>query len=443
MAEDSPGQTIRQGRTGIPLRGLRLDVVEGPDAKNAFVATSDRVTIGTAPGNDLLLTDTTVSRYHLEVVRRGDRFQVIDHGSTNGTFVAGVRLERGAITAGTILELGRSRVRVGEGELVQLELHGASSLGGLRGDAPVMRRLMAQIDRVAKSETSVLLVGESGTGKELIARALHDRSSRATKPFVTVDGGALTPSLVLSELFGHEKGAFTGADRRHPGAFERGHGGTVFLDEIGELAPSLQTTLLGALERRRFTRVGGTEEVSVDVRVVAATNRDLRAEVNRGAFRLDLYYRLAVATLAVPALRERTEDIPVLVRHFLAEAGHDGTPESVVPPETMEALVTHHWPGNVRELRNFVEATLALGEAPPLAGGPGSPASPDSNAVLALPYSEARRSVLDDFEGRFLRGLLARTNGNVSQAAREARMNRSHLIDLLKRHGISAKTPAG
>src|SRR5262249_43794023 len=282
---------------------------------------------------------------------------------------------------------------------------------------PVMRRLLLSIERAAQSDAAVLLIGESGTGKEVIARALHDLGPRAKKPFVTVDCGALSPTLVASELFGHERGAFTGADRQHIGAFERASGGTLFLDEIGELPGALQANLLGVLERRRFRRLGGKQEISVDVRIVSATHRDLRAEVNSGTFRLDLYYRLAVVVMKVPPLRERADDVPLLVEHFLRECGHDGPVGALISPAAMHALMHHHWPGNVRELRNLIEATVAMGEAPPLDGGPAAPAG--RAGVADLPYKEARAQVLHDFEASYLRALLERTQGNVSQAPRE------------------------
>jgi len=284
----------------------------------------------------------------------------------------------------------------------------------------------------------VLLHGESGTGKELIARAIHERGPRHKKPFVTVDCGSLSPGLVASELFGHERGAFTGAERRHEGAFERANGGTVFLDEIGELSPSLQATLLGVLERRRFRRVGGSSELEVDVRVVSATHRDLRALVNAGQFRLDLYFRLAVVKLDVPALRLRSDDLELLIAHFLREAGSEASVESLFPKDTLASMRAYAWPGNVRELRNLVEATLAMGEAPPL-DALQSADTPSSGAVLPGPeklYKDARAEVLQRFEHFYLSKLLELTKGNVSAAARHAKMDRSHLIELLQRHHL-------
>ncbi|MEM9192160.1 MAG: sigma 54-interacting transcriptional regulator [Myxococcota bacterium] len=417
------------GTPGLPLRTIVVEVSEGPDAGRS--AEGEALSIGTADDNDLRLEDATVSRYHLELRSDGDLVRVTDLRSTNGTLFHGARLREGSVPPGAVLDVGDSRLLVRAGGRVTVALHDGNELRGLYGRTPVMRRLMAQVQKAAGAASSVLLVGESGTGKELVARSLHDEGPRSAGPFVTVDCGTLSPSLVASELFGHERGAFTGAEGQHRGAFERAHGGTLFLDEIGELPPSLQPTLLGALERGRFRRVGGREEVRVDVRVVSATNRDLRAEVNRGQFRLDLYYRLAVVTLRVPPLRERSEDIPLLVAHFLREAGAD---EDAVPTSTIDTLCAHSWPGNVRELRNVVEATLIMGEAPPLHSDLGTP-GPGSN-LSDQSYKDARAQVLHDFEASYLPRLLERSGGNVSRAARLARMDRTYLIKLLNRHGL-------
>ncbi|MDQ3037834.1 MAG: sigma-54 dependent transcriptional regulator, partial [Myxococcota bacterium] len=310
------------------------------------------------------------------------------------------------------------------------------------------------VQRAAATEAPVLLVGESGTGKEVVARALHDRGPRASEPFVVVDCGALTPTLVASELFGHERGAFTGADRQHTGALEQAHGGTLFLDEIGELPRELQSVLLGALERRAFRRVGGRAEVQVDVRLIAATNRDLRSEVNGGSFRLDLYYRLAVLQLELPALRDRPADVPLLLEHFLRELGYRGDVAQLFPDDAMRALLEHRWPGNVRELRNVAQATLALGLDSLLHNGLGRDACGDAAAaragsaessdpmslpigeLFAMPFKEARQQALGSFETRYLGHLLERTSGNVSQAAREAGLDRSYLFSLLRRSGL-------
>ena len=434
---------LSQPSWALPVRSIRVEVTDGPGAGTTLTAERETLSIGTADGNDLVLGDPTVSRYHADVSRHGSGgVSIVDLGSTNGTFVGAVRIERGVVPAGTYVRLGGTTLRISDGEDVALELHSEEKLGGLLGRTPVMRRLMAQIEKLAATTAPVLLIGESGTGKEVIARALHDRGTRASGPFVTVDCASLSPNLVASELFGHERGAFTGADRAHIGAFESASGGTVFLDELGELPVHIQPTLLGVLERRRFRRLGGRTDISVDVRVISATHRDLRAEVNAGTFRLDLYYRVAIATLRIPALRERVDDIPLLVAHFARECGHDGPLETIFKPGALDALDAHHWPGNVRELRNLVEATIATGEAPAINRDVSRAVATREGIdelfvpLLSLGYKEARATLLEAFEARYFEKLLERAEGNVSRAAREARIDRSHLIDLLKRHGI-------
>lgn len=427
----------------VSIRTLTVEVVEGPDKGRSLCADSEILTIGSAPGNDLVLTDSAVSGYHLELACRADGVAVTDLGSTNGTRLGATKLQRATVPIGTLLKLGRTQLRINDGDGALVALHEGQPLIEMIGDTRMMRRFMAQIARAASSGVPTLLMGESGTGKEVAARAIHRLGERSEAPFVTVDCGAFSPNLVASELFGHERGAFTGADRRHVGAFERADGGTIFLDEVGEIPLELQPQLLGALERQRFRRLGGQNEINVDVQVVSATNRDLREEVNSGGFRLDLYYRLAVVVLRIPALRERTDDIPLLVDHFLRECGHSGPTAEIVAPEVMASLLKHRWPGNVRELRNWVEATLAMGEAGELAfdgallgARPGQGAPEESEATFELPYKDARSTVLHAFEERYLKRLLEQCSGNVSHAARHARMDRSYLIKLLQRHRL-------
>ncbi|MBX3273060.1 MAG: sigma 54-dependent Fis family transcriptional regulator [Sandaracinaceae bacterium] len=420
-----------------PVRTLHVEVTQGADTGRTAWSEEDRLSVGTAKDNDLVLYDPTVSRYHLELVRETGGIRLSDPGSTNGTRFAGIRVERAVVPAGIELELGATRLRVGEGSEVDVELHEAAQLGDLVGASEPMRRVMAWIKRAARSDVPVLVTGESGTGKELAARAIHERSARADGPFVTVDCGALAPSLVASELFGHERGAFTGAERMRVGALERASGGTLFLDELGELPLELQPTLLGALERRRFTRVGGSEEVAVDVRIVAATNRDLRSEINAGAFRLDLFYRVAVLKITLPPLRERAEDIAYLVHHFLRELDAEARAAALFDDATLRALSALSWPGNVRELRNMVMASVALEEIPPLDEGAAPAPAGDPFADLAgRPYKRARREALDRFERVYLTKLLEATGDNVSAAARDAGLDRSYFFSLLKRHGL-------
>ncbi|MEJ7597222.1 MAG: sigma 54-interacting transcriptional regulator [Kofleriaceae bacterium] len=427
-------ETVRHGATRIPVRSLVAEVVEGPDL--GARAVGEQLAIGTAESSNLRLADPAVSRFHVELRATLGGILVVDHGSTNGTFAGGIRIDRGVVPPRTALRLGDTTVRIDDAEPVQIELLDDDALAGVIGKSAVMRRLMAQVAKVAASEVSVLVSGESGTGKELVARALHDLGPRRSGPFVTLDCGSLPPTLIGSELFGHERGAFTGADRTHVGAFEAAHGGTLFLDEIGELQPAIQSTLLGVLERRKVRRLGGRAEIAVDVRVVSATHRDLRAEVNRGGFRLDLFYRLAVVTLQIPPLRERPDDIPALVEYFLRDAGWDQPIEGLISRAAMDALSRLHFAGNVRELRNLVEAAVAMGEPPSLAPGP-APIGAALQAELSLPYKEARSAVLDQFETQYLDALLERTGGNVSAAARLARMTRSHLTDLIAKRRIT------
>ncbi len=443
-----PDRTIAHAEDEAHLASLVVRVVGGPDRGRELEAERDVVNVGTARDNDLVVTDPTVSRYHVELKLAGGRVAVRDQGSTNGTQVGGVRIEQGAVEAGTILTLGSTQVRVEAGRTVEQALHTEDDLHGIRGSSPAIRRLMQQITQVAGTNASVLILGETGTGKELVARAIHLESQRAGRPFEIVDCGALLPTLVASELFGHEKGAFTGATGRHVGAFERANTGTISLDEIGELSADLQVRLLGVLERRAFRRVGGNTPIDVDVRVVAATHRDLRRWVNSGRFRQDLYYRLAVARLNVPSLRERPEDIPLLIEHFLEAMGVTDPVGALIPSDVMQTLLDYDWPGNVRELRNFVESVIAFGEPPSLGTEPTEEHAAGAEEVgpsiwsftpeglLAQSYSQARETVLRDFQRFYLRRIVEAADGNVSKAAQIGRMNRPHLVQLLKREQI-------
>ncbi len=435
-----PEETVPAGFVpGIPIREVRVRVQSSPLPPAQAEVAGETVTVGSAPNNALVLADEMVSRYHLEVTCVADRVLVRDLGSTNGTTIGRVELHEGAVyvAPGATLTIGGTVLRIDHGETTSVETSPAEILGELRGRSPAMRRVMGLAQGIASRDVSVLVTGESGTGKELLARAIHAESPRCDGAFVVVDCGAIPAHLVASELFGHERGAFTGADRRHAGAFERAHGGTLFLDEIGELPLEVQPALLGALERRTIRRVGGSEELSADFRLVAATHRDLRAAVNSGEFRLDLYHRVAVVTLELPPLRERPDDVPLLVEHFLRQEGHDGPVGEIFDAAAMQRLKQRRWEGNGRELRNHVAATLSIGaEPPPLPEGGALGPSDVIGSVLGLTYKDARRVLTDAFEARYLAALLERSGGNVRQAARTARMDRSYLIELLRRHGL-------
>ena len=434
--------TLRAAIAGLPVRSMRL-TLSGVEGAASSVFGGESVSVGSAQGNDLIATHPTVSRFHLTLERDATAVRVTDLGSTNGTRIGPVLVRDATVSLSVpaSLKLGDVTLAIEDGDVVMQSLFDEDTLGGLRGKSPLMRRLMADIRKLAASDVSVLLIGESGTGKELIARAIHDLSPRAKAPFVVVDCAAIPPSVFAAELFGHERGAFTGADRRRAGALERANGGTVLLDELGELPPSLQASLLGALERRRFTRLGGSEEVPVDVRIVSATNRDLRRDVNSGSFRLDLFYRLGVVVLEVPALRRRTEDVPLLIEHFIREVGGEEAASDLFNEAVMQELASYAWPGNVRELKNLVASALAMGRQPTVdsVADPGGQAEAGEDiieSVLARPYRDARGELLERFEKRYLQALLERAEGNVRKAARVGQMNRSYLIELLKRHEI-------
>lgn len=440
-------ETKPLAQVGLPIRRVRVRSTQ--DTSIDFVASGDDMSIGSALGNDLRIDDPTVSRFHAQLSRRGDRIVVRDLGSTNGTHIGPVRLQgtEALVKAPAALSLGQVQLQLVDADVVMVE-HGPRELGGMMATAPVMRRLLARVEQAAKSDVAVLILGESGTGKELVGQALHEGSARAKAAMVTVDCGSLSPTLFASELFGHEKGAFTGAHRQHLGAFERAQGGTVFLDEVGELSAELQSALLGVLERKTIRRLGGSKDIPIDVRVLSATSRDLLKEVNQGRFRLDLFYRLAVVRLDVPPLRARPEDIAPLVERFLTLEGQGARFTELFSPQALERLRTHDWPGNVRELRNIVLGTLALGQTPDFVSvsGGGDPQRPPRDLLNEFrtpegiaPYREARRELVDEFERRYLTTLLQLTNGNVREAARRAQMNRSYLIELLQKHGLSTE----
>jgi two-component system, NtrC family, response regulator AtoC len=319
----------------------------------------------------------------------------------------------------------------------------AGTIPGLIAEAPAMREVLRVVARVAPTDVTVLLTGESGTGKEVIARALHDGSSRHAGPLVALNCSALPAELVESELFGHVRGAFTGADRDRVGRFAAADGGTLFLDEIGDLAPAAQAKLLRVLEERRVTPVGATTPEDVDVRLVAATNRRLEQLVEQGAFREDLFFRLGVVQLELPPLRERRSDIPLLAAHFIAHfAERHDRPARPLSEAARRALLAWDWPGNVRELRNVVERAVVLADGesidvadlPPALAGAGSPLRPADAAIAGLPYAEARDRVLHSFERSFLAAALERHGGNVSATARALGLHRQSLQKMLRRH---------
>ena len=428
---------------------LRVQVTAGPDLGRTLTLAGGTYFVGKGATCDLVLSDHSVSRRHLELSVLSDGVQIRDLGSTNGSFVAGARFECVQGAVGTTVRIGQTELLFAPDEGAGISSGGWSAeelpekFGNLSSANLAMRRVLALLERAAPTEVAVLVQGETGTGKELVAEAIHEASQRRRGPFIVCDLASLPRSLIESELFGHMRGAFTGAERDRQGAFAAADGGTLFLDEIGELELAAQPRLLRAIERRQVKPVGATAYATANVRVVAATNRDLLAEVKAGRFREDLYHRLAVMRVVLPPLRERREDIPQLVSGFLEQAAQaSGRRAPVIPPETMAALRAHDWPGNVRELRNVLEraTTLApdggavdarlLGLDEPRADVSGPPVD------ITFPFKEAKDRLVLAWEREYVAALLAKHEGNVSMAARSGGLDRVYLHRLLKKHGL-------
>ncbi|MDC0672433.1 sigma 54-interacting transcriptional regulator [Nannocystis radixulma] len=424
-----------RGLSRLSVRRFGLTVVEGPAVGVTWQSTTDRCSIGSHSSNHCIVDDPTVSRFHCEIVVDDTGARVRDLNSRNGTVLDGVSVLEAYLRAGSLLRVGKTVLRFELGlEVNRLPLADEPRFGSLTGASPPMRATFAMLARAAESSATVLLEGETGTGKSQAARSIHRKSGRADGPFVVVDCGAIHGNLLESELFGHEKGAFTGASERRLGAFEEAAGGTLFLDEVGELPLDLQPKLLRALEAREVKRVGANTHRPVDVRLVAATNRDLRTEVNLGRFRADLYFRLAVVTIRMPPLRQRPEDIPALVDEILASL--HASPEQVeqLRAPAFQAGLRHAvWAGNVRELRNYLERCIVLGPGEPEPGG-GEAAGEGFLVDPTAPYAAERVRALADFERRYFEALLRLHDGKVARAADAAGIDRTYLYRLLRRH---------
>jgi DNA-binding NtrC family response regulator len=424
----------------------RLVVIEGPNRGAAVALVRAQATVGRHPTNDLVLEDLGVSAVHLELSRRPSANVLVrDAGSTNGTWFGEHRIKELEVAPGGIIRVGATLLRVEADErAAPAQSEELTRFQGLIGSTPEMRELFAVLQRVAGKPLSLLVQGETGTGKEEVARAVHARSPRASFPFAVLDATTIPATLAESVLFGHEKGAFTGADNRYQGAFERANGGTLFIDEVGELPLSLQPKLLRVLERRELTRVGGKEVIAIDVRVIAATHRDLRLEIEANRFREDLYFRLAQVRVVLPPLRGRADDIAELSRHFLAQATEPGRNPPTLDPSALAELMRRPFPGNVRELRNILVRAAALCEdecirVADIAGeGYGFRGSEAERSPLDLggTFSDAKQRAIERFEKAYLETLMRRTGGNLSRAAREADLARHHLRDLLKKRGL-------
>lgn len=426
--DDLPEATVQQ-RAAPPKRAaLTLHWIEDGGAREA---TLEEGTLGSAAGVTVRVQHPTVSRLHARIEQRPSGPWLVDLESTNGTSVDGTQVTGALLRDGVRIGLGTVSVEVKIAKKREaIELWPGERFGPLVGRSAPMRALFSQLARIAASDATVLVTGETGTGKDVVARAIHEASARKGGPFVVVDCGAIPEALFESELFGHRRGAFTGADRAHEGAFESAEGGTLLLDEVGELPLSVQPKLLRAIETRTVRAVGDTAHRPVDVRIVAATHRDLSQMVAAGAFREDLFFRLAVLPVVVPPLRARREDLDVLVPHFLGRA---------LPAEAMAELRARPWLGNVRELRNFVERADALGAHEALALTPVTRAAPSAglpDADLDEPFKDAKERWLSHLERQYLSRLLEAKRWNVSAVAEAMGLDRTYVHRLMRKHDL-------
>jgi transcriptional regulator with GAF, ATPase, and Fis domain len=436
--------------TELHLRKCKL-VYEQGGRQREKVFDQSVVTIGAMDDNDLTVNEETVSRYHCKVVQEEDGYVLADLGSTNGTFINRVRIREAYLKSGCTVQLGKVEMKFYfADEKVPIVPSKKERLGSLIGRNVKMREIYGIIEKIAPVGTTVVIEGETGTGKEVVAQTIHQLSPRASGPMMIFDCGAVPENLIESELFGHEKGSFTGAIMTRQGLFEMAHGGSLFLDELGELNLDLQPKLLRALEQREIRRVGSSKPIKVDVRVIAATNRNLEEEVRSGRFRQDLYYRLSVVRICLPPLRERPEDIPLLVDHFLKSHTFNRLPDGTyktdgIEQEALDLLAGYRWPGNVRELLNVIERAVSFADGPlirprdlpdqiRLTG-----TSAGVEAVTGeVTFKEAKERWVSSFERDYIMALLKKNEGNISHAAREADIDRKYFRKLMRKYGIEA-----
>lgn len=447
-------KVIRSGEqpTMLLLPKSKLVIMEKPGASRDFIVDKGTISIGAAESCDLYIDDETVSRKHAEIVKTKDGYLIRDLGSTNGTFVGGLKVKEAFLSAGSLVKIGNTKIKFTPQD-EQLEIYPSKKtrFGDLLGKSLEMRRIFGVLEKVAPTNVTVVVGGETGTGKELAAKAVHQHSRRSRKPFIVFDCGAVAENLIESELFGHERGSFTGATTTRQGAFELADGGTIFLDEIGELSLELQPKLLRALETGEVKRVGADRSKRVDVRVLAATNRNLKEEVKKGRFREDLYFRISVVQVYLPPLRKRPDDTPLLIKHFftLAQSGVDGQHKDIVgiTDEAMKLLCEYSWPGNVRELKNAVDRAFSFCDGPEIDVQFLPDYIQERSIVTSahpamdsgLPFKEAKEKWIESFEKDYLVECLRKNNMNISKAAKQAGIDRKSVQRLLKKYGLSVK----
>jgi len=437
----------------LHVEKCKLVVVEGENQGQELVLSKPIIRIGMNENNDLILDDNTASRFHCEIRRIRDEYLLVDRESTNGTYVGKLRVRECFLYPNCEVLIGSTLIRfVPLVEEIPVYPIDNNRYGDIVGSSTRMREIYGLIDKIAPSELSAVVQGETGTGKELAARAIHQFSRRSKGPLVIFDCSAFPENLLESELFGHEKGSFSGAVRTHRGVFERAEGGTIFFDELGEMPLNLQPKFLRALESGEIRRVGGERTIKTDVRVVAATNRTLSQMVDEGTFRRDLFYRLAKVTLTLPPLRNRLEDLEPLIAHFLLILKERQSSLSHIrsfSDEAMSVLKSYDWPGNIRELRNVVERSITFCEnsvvgledlPADISARMGSPNRPSVSSVVQVDpgtgLKEAKERMVADFERDYLVSLLDRHNMNISRVAREAGIDRRHVYRLMKKYEI-------
>ena len=425
----------------LEFKGGRL-IAEGADESTGLIIGPEPSVLGRDPACQLVIDETGISSMHAELVATPRGVRLRDLGSKNGTWVGDLRITEAFLTASTSFWIGRTEMRFEARKAEKVDLPDIEKFGPLYGTSAPMRDLFRRLQKGGPTELTVLIQGETGTGKELVAQAVHHASTRKNGPFVVVDCGAIAPTLAEATLFGHERGAFTGATSSRESPFVEANGGTIFLDELGELPLDVQPKLLRALAERRVKPVGSNTYVDFDARVVAATRRDLESAVNTGTFRSDLYFRLAQVRAFVPPLRQRLEDVPGLIRHILEQHGAKGAWRRV-SRSTLDRLLRYDWPGNVRELRNAVAVSLALaeeGEPLDIAAAVGLKASKpkgklvEASAIRA--YHDAKRDALNQFERAYFKQLVDATNGNVAEISRRTGLQRTHVRKYLRLHGL-------
>lgn len=434
-------------------RKCQLVILEGTNRGKKLDLNKPVIKLGKREDNDLIIDEKTVSRNHLTIEQTEDRYLLKDLGSTNGTFINDIRVKEAYLTPGDIIRIGTIRIEfIAFDEKVQIEPSTRQEYGPLIGRSRKMRQIFSILEKISPTNATVIVEGETGTGKELVAKAVHFNSQRKNKPFIVFDCSAVAENLIESELFGHIKGSFTGAVATRKGAFEEANGGTIFLDEIGELSLDLQPKLLRALEQREVKKVGANEAQAIDVRVICATNRNLKKEVSEGRFREDLYYRLSVVKIFIPPLRERPDDIAFLIERFLANGKFNQLPDgslkvSRVEDDALKMLTRYQWPGNVRELVNILERIVPMVDGNSITGQHVSfmfqemeredeEATEKMTVDMGLPFKEAKQKIVEQFEKDYLESLLKRNHYNISRTAREAGVDRKHIRNLLKKYGI-------